>query len=228
MSEKRIVDLTLTLRSGMETWPGTAKFTLLDKTSHEFSAPRYNDKYGCKGFADRIVVCWDHAGTHADSLYHFFPDKETIEAMPLEAFMGDAVLIDVSLKHKDEFVTKDILEKAVKEQGVKIKKGDIALVRVWPGQFGESGYFDCKGFSRDGAEWLKEKKVKAVGVNLGGIDYYRDFTRPSHMTFLGAGIPIYENLVNLEKIGRTRFQFIGLPVKWEGATGSPVRAVAIV
>jgi kynurenine formamidase len=37
-----------------------------------------------------------------------------------------------------------------------------------------------------------------------------------------------ESLCNLEAlIGQGEFRFIGLPLKWRGGTGSPIRAVAV-
>lgn len=44
---------------------------------------------------------------------------------------------------------------------------------------------------------------------------------------LQRNILIIENLINLNKIGEKKFYFIGLPLKIKGATGSPIRAVAI-
>jgi kynurenine formamidase len=44
---------------------------------------------------------------------------------------------------------------------------------------------------------------------------------------LGAGIPIVENLTNLEAIGADLFQLVVLPLKLAGRDGSPVRAVAV-
>ncbi len=39
----------------------------------------------------------------------------------------------------------------------------------------------------------------------------------------------YENLINLDKlVGLNRFQFIALPLKICGGTGSPIRAVAVL
>ena len=39
----------------------------------------------------------------------------------------------------------------------------------------------------------------------------------------------YENLINLHLLlGKGRFQFIALPLKIRGGTGSPVRAVALL
>ena len=37
-----------------------------------------------------------------------------------------------------------------------------------------------------------------------------------------------ENLVGLGALARQRFTFFALPLRMEGATGSPVRAIALV
>lgn len=39
---------------------------------------------------------------------------------------------------------------------------------------------------------------------------------------------IIEHLVNLDRLPVPRFQFVGLPLRIKGATGSPIRAVAIL
>ena len=52
--------------------------------------------------------------------------------------------------------------------------------------------------------------------------------RPVHLILLGKGILIMEHLAHLETLPAARFQFIGLPLKLKGATGSPIRAVAII
>jgi len=55
-------------------------------------------------------------------------------------------------------------------------------------------------------------------------------TLPGHLLLLvRAGIPIIENL-NLEEVAAARvheFGFVCLPLKMRGATGSPVRPIAI-
>jgi kynurenine formamidase len=53
-------------------------------------------------------------------------------------------------------------------------------------------------------------------------------TRPVHLALLGRGILIIEELANLDRLPAPRFQFVGLPLKIKGATGSPIRAVAII
>ena len=50
----------------------------------------------------------------------------------------------------------------------------------------------------------------------------------THYIFFPAGITVIEYLTNLDQIGAPRCRFMALPLKLEGADGSPVRAIAWV
>jgi arylformamidase len=47
------------------------------------------------------------------------------------------------------------------------------------------------------------------------------------MILLGQGILIMEHVAHLETLPASRFQFAGVPLRIRGATGSPIRAMAI-
>jgi len=51
---------------------------------------------------------------------------------------------------------------------------------------------------------------------------------PAHKVLLGAGVPIVENLTNLDAIGAHLFDLIVLPLRLAGRDGSPVRAIAVI
>lgn len=69
---------------------------------------------------------------------------------------------------------------------------------------------------------------KAVGVDLAIADEVGNMQRPVYMQMLKSNIYLIENLINLHFVANQSFTFIGLPLKIKGATGSPIRAVAIV
>ena len=50
----------------------------------------------------------------------------------------------------------------------------------------------------------------------------------THYVFFPAGITVIEYLTNLDAIGVPRCRFLALPLRIEGADGSPVRAIAFV
>ncbi|MBP1776280.1 MAG: putative metal-dependent hydrolase [candidate division NC10 bacterium] len=231
---ERIVDLGLDLTPGLKTWDVKPPFTILPyMTAQTFAL----------GFNTRLLIMEDHTGTHVDATLHFYdgehrsPRGKSIAEMPLEKLIGDAVLIDVSAKDRGEPVTRSLLEARAAEQGVEIRRGDIVLVRFWPKPWGEpmGEFLDARGLELDACEWLLEKGVKAVGVDHANLEgklakEFGNFDAPGHILFLHPAreIPIMENLVNLDRIGRSRFRFAALPLKMHGATGSPIRAVAMV
>lgn len=231
---QRIVDLGLELTHGLKTWDVKPPFTCLPyMTARTFTL----------GFSTKLLVMEDHTGTHVDAPSHFYdgefrqPRGKTIAELPLEKLIGDAVLIDASDKDVTEPVTARLLEARATDQGVEIRRGDIVVVRFWPKAWGEpmDEFLSARGLALDACEWLLERGAKAVAVdhpNLEGrlAKEYGNLEAPGHLLFLhpARDIPIVENLVNLPHIGQTRFHFLALPLKINGATGSPVRAVAIV
>jgi kynurenine formamidase len=79
---------------------------------------------------------------------------------------------------------------------------------------------------RRGWRWLLGKQISVLGIDAIAPDAPAD--RPARRILLREhGIPIIENLCNLEKLTRPRVLLIALPPKVVGAGGIPVRAVAI-
>lgn len=222
----KVVDLTVEIYDGLQSHPSHARTVVMNYVTHAFSEPRYLPP--CKGFASKLLILSDHAGTHVDAPFHFYANMATIESTQPEQMMGEAVVIDAAESVGDAGVTEEILEKIVGEQGLEIRAGDIALIRTWKGPWGAQGFHDAKGLALSGAQWLLDRGVKALGTDTSILERdNHDMGRPVHLYVLALGIPIIENLVNLEKIGPKRFFFIGLPLRIKGASGSPIRAVAI-
>jgi kynurenine formamidase len=124
-------------------------------------------------------------------------------------------------------------------QGVEVRAGDVLLVRtgyaaLW---HDEPRYLDAAGVAKSGTVWAAEKQVVAVGADNmawdapGERDPETGATLFAHVYLLPQkGIYIIENL-NLEELARDRrfsFAFVGVPLKLRGATGSPLRPLALV
>ena len=226
------MDLTLTLKDGLRTWDIKPPFTML---------PYMNAATFKLGFSTKLLVMEDHTGTHVDASLHFYdgarrtPRGGGISELPLEKLYGDAVCIDVSAKAASDPVTADMLAAAVDKQKIEIRKDDIVLVRFWSGTWGGDAFLAARGLAKDACEWLLERDVKCVGVdhpNLEGrvAEELGNADCPGHVLLLHPDreIPIIENLVGLKALRGKRFRFFGLPLKMEGATGSPIRAIALV
>src|SRR5207247_6763616 len=133
----------------------------------------------------------------------------------------------------------DELEAVAQKQGVSIVEGDVVLVRTGNGALWQEPavYLQAGGVSGSASQWLASKGVRAVGADnvawdeVGVVDPDLKVTLPGHLILLVRhGIYIIENLF-LEELARDKcyeFTFICLPLKLRGATGSPVRPIAIV
>lgn len=221
----KIVDLSVLLYDGLTSFPSHPKVIMMDFETREKSKARYVAP--CEGFASKVFMMSDHGGTHMDAPYHFFDDGLTIEDIPLDATMGEAVLIDLSDKDPNQPVTREMVEFKVKENELVIKKGDIVFFRCWSGGWQEDGYFDCKSLDGSVADWVVENKIKAIGLDLPNADINENMRRDVHLKLLSRNILIMENIVHLENLTKNRFYFMGTPLNLKGMTGSPIRALAV-
>lgn len=131
------------------------------------------------------------------------------------------------------------LQDCAASQNVEVKAGDVLLVRtgyatLW---HDEAAYLNAAGIAKSGTLWAAERGVVAVGADNMAWDVpdERDpetgATLFAHVYLLPQkGIYIIEN-VTLEELARDRcysFGFVGIPLKFKGATGSPLRPLALV
>ncbi|HZG63027.1 MAG TPA: cyclase family protein [Rubrobacteraceae bacterium] len=135
-------------------------------------------------------------------------------------------------------VSADDLGACCEEQGVAVEPGDVVLVRTGNARLWNDTerYLAGPGMDSSASYWLAERGVLAVGADNmawdvpGMKDPELGCTLPGHLILLvRRGIYIIENL-NLEGLaaaGRYRFDFVCTPLKLVGATGSPVRPLAI-
>ncbi len=131
------------------------------------------------------------------------------------------------------------LQAIARQQGVSVRERDVVLVRTGNGALWHdpTAYMDGAGIAADASRWLSNQRVIAVGADnmawdlIGPVDPEIGTTLPGHILLLvRSGIYILENLF-LEELAREaqyEFVFLCLPLKMRGATGSPVRPVAIV
>jgi kynurenine formamidase len=79
------------------------------------------------------------------------------------------------------------------------------------------------------ARWLvRERGIRAVGIDTASIDYGQSELFESHRILGAANVPVFENIANLRRVPAEDFLFIGLPMKIEGGSGGPLRAMAVV
>ncbi|WP_286886523.1 cyclase family protein [Aneurinibacillus sp. UBA3580] len=211
----RLVDLTMPWGPEVQPLKGHPSITFTPITTHEVEK-RSNTE----------VLFSIHTGTHIDSPYHFFSDGKTIEQIPLDVFIGPALLVDVrEVAKPNHEITLDELKTAggLTEELVQGKR--LVLWGDWASKHWNSKelYENNPYLSQEAAMWLRDAGVVAVGLDF-AVDGAPPY--PNHPILLGSEIPLIENLVNLEAIHAREFTLIALPLPVVGGDGSPARVVA--
>lgn len=211
----RLVDLSMTWGRKVQPLEGHPQIAFEPITTHE-KDKRSNTK----------VTFSIHTGTHIDSPYHFFPNGKTIEQLPLETFIGTAILVDLRGVAKPGH---EITLNELKEEG-ELTKDNVEGKRIvlW-GDWAEHRwntpdlYKNNPYLSEEAAEWLRDSGIAALALDF-AVDGAAPY--PNHPILLGAEIPLIENLVNLNQIKSREFTLIAFPLSIEGGDGSPARVIA--
>jgi kynurenine formamidase len=136
-------------------------------------------------------------------------------------------------------ITDQELAQTAADHGLTIADGDVVLIRTGNGALWSDPprYLKGAGLATAASQWLANHRVAAVGADnmaldvIGYVDPDMGVSLPGHVILLvRAGIYIIENLY-LEGLAANRiydFTFVCLPLKIRGATGSPVRPVALI
>ena len=222
------IDLSQEIYQGMPVYPGHLNTVIFDYHTHESTAGVFDSDFT---YATRGIILSDHGPTHVDSLSHFDPGAATIDQMPLDLFFGPAICIDISDAPARIDVEPEQLDTALAASGQQLDPGDILLLRTgnWSRNGGTPAYLsDYPGLGERSAQWLVDKQVKAFGVDTPTPDNPASRIYPVHLMCREKGVHHYENLANLELVVGKRFTFYGLPLRFRGGHGSPVRAVAIL
>ena len=179
------------------------------------------------GYAETEIDMFSHVGTHMDAPAHVLEGARTLDAFPVDAFVGTALSVDCRGMDASDRVTMERLAC----YGGMIDEVDFLLFDFgWDAHWGTPMY--CAGhpcISAEVAEYAVRSRKKGIGldtlsvdpVDAGGLDLHKRLLR-------GGDMVIIENMTNLEKVGRVPFSLFALPLKYENADGAPVRAIASV
>lgn len=168
---------------------------------------------------------YTHTATHMDAPIHIIKGARTLDELPIEKFMGKAIVIDCK-----QFADKQITLDFLKQFEDKIKNVEFILLNSgWSSKWKTDAYFE--GFptlTNEAAKWLTKFNLKGIGLDSISLDPVPDLSLPNHKTVLAKEILIIENMTNMDALPNEEFMFQCLPLKIERADGSPIRAVAMV
>ncbi len=236
---RQIIDLSLTIGPDMQTFPRVAKPIIAQVESHaEFANNIGATKYGEEWLtAHCVIVQGDHIGTHMDSLRHMRADGPGAEGIPVEYCFGDGVRLDFRHKEPGSLITVEDIKQAEKEIDYEIKERDIVLIWTGAGAYNQEERYhrDFAGMSSEATIYLIEKGVKVMGCDAPTFDppvwsmFEKKLFWEAHKVMLTHEYYHLENMMNFEDIPKSHgFLLSVLPIKWQGATGAAVRAVAII
>ena len=197
-------------------------------------------------YASFIYTAEEHGGTHFDAPLHFAENGKTVEQIPLDQLMGQAVVIDVTdkaLANRDYLVSiSDLMEWETKHGP--IPDGAIVLLhtgysRFWPDPLTYTGttltgaeavpFLRFPGLDPEAAQWLADNRIiSAVGLDTPSIDYGKSSEFLAHRILCAANLTIYENLTNLGQLPPDGSFIIALPMKIKGGSGAPLRIIAML
>lgn len=146
-----------------------------------------------------------HAGTHADAPLHFIENGAPINRVPLDAFIGECVVVECSPGLiTGETVNSDFPKNAKR---ILVKSNGKA-------------FFDVTA-----AEELAFSGLQLIGTDAMSVGALGN-EAPAHKGFLREGTAILENL-DLSKVRPGKYFLFAPPVKIGGVEAAPCRAVLI-
>ena len=228
----RVIDLSLLIEDNMPAHKLFQRPMYLEHLTHETSKAH---NLGVPGdpmtFQTNFIGMLDHVGTHVDAFRHVNPKGLSVDRC--RSISSWARRSASTCSTFPISATSSVADMETAEAKAKVKvDGHIVLL--------------CTGFHKrnypsldsvwknplltvEATRWLHERGSRMHGVEGPSTDRPTDNIFAQHRLCRDLGISHWEWLVNLEELlGKGEFQFFGVPLKFKGGSGSPVRAFALV
>jgi len=182
------------------------------------------------GWRVELLTMASHTGSHVDSPYHKLANGANLDQIPLDRFTGLAVIADFRDAHADQPFTSSMIARKLR---MDLVDRIILFATGWGNKraMTDEWLHHPPYLSPDGAEWLVEQKIRAVGIDHYSIAGPRDpMNSLTHTLLLEANIWIVEELSFPEAVFALPqpFEFMSLPINLKGHTGAFCRPVAVV
>jgi len=220
MTKSRIIDLTMSIEEGMQTFP---------THWHPFVEITQLGRHGIENRETRKVILGTHTGTHIDAPLHFIPGGKTVDQIPLEQLVGLASILDLTEFGAGAEVGVNDISRILGDRSAE----RILLRFDWDLNLGNLKYYNETPYlSEEAAQWLVNKGCRLLGMDTPMPDNPKNSRgcakdSPNHKIFLGNSVILLEYLVNLRSIDQSIVQLVVAPMKIKGGDGAPVRAFVI-
>jgi kynurenine formamidase len=170
------------------------------------------------------ITCANHTASHVDAPLHKIKGGANLDDIPLEKWVGPAVIADLRPCVADQRFGAELL--AGKLPG-DLRDKIVLLCTGWGEKRAMSDEWlnHAPMVGEEGARWLVERGVRGVG-----IDYYSIGDAAVHEILLSKGVWIVEELSFPAEVLRLPqpIEFWSLPINFKGHTGAFCRPVAVV
>ncbi len=203
----KIIDISQPLKNDIPVWPGDTPFSFeLNWTKEETDSVNVGQ-----------LTLSTHTGTHVDAPFHFDSDGKRILDLPLERFIGQALV--VSAENINE-----IVPTLLQNENLNGVKKILFKTNAWKNT--ESFPDSIPFIHEDLAPFLREKGIDLIGVDLPSVDPLDSKDLNAHHSLHENGIGILEGIV-LKDVEPGRYELFALPLPLQEGDGSPVRAILI-
>lgn len=202
----KIWDISQTLRPELPVWPGEPAFALRRTVEIGDNCPVN------VGAIDTPL----HAGTHADSPFHYDPQGVASADGGIDVYVGRCIVADV--RH------------AVR----RVELGDVdwdalsgaerVLFRTYQRFPADHWDSDFTAIAPEVIARLRAGGVRLIGTDAASLDPEQSKTMDAHHEVQQGDMRILEGLV-LDDVPAGEYELIALPLKIAGADASPVRAI---
>ncbi len=209
---KTIYDVSLPISNQMITWPG-------DPGVNVARTLRMEDGDAANVSAIQMGA---HTGTHVDAPFHFIPEGNPVDTLPLDILVGPALVCHLPDADAIDSSHLDALHIPPTTKRLLFKTRNSALWARGIGKFQE----DFVALTADAARWVAGRGIRLVGVDYLSVQRFHDQEPATHVTLLRAGVVVIEGL-NLSEVAAGEYDLYCLPLKLVGADGAPSRTILV-
>jgi arylformamidase len=203
----KLIDISQTLRPDLPVWPGDTAFSV-ERT--------WVLSPDCPVNVSRLTMS-THTGAHADAPLHYGADGAEMAAVPLDAYLGPAQLIDVTACGPRRIEPADVAGR--------LRPDTVRLILRTFGRFPHDRWPEAFATPSTALiDLLAAQGGVLIGTDAPSLDPETSTDLPAHHAVRHHGLAILEGLV-LDCVAEGRYELIALPLKLAGADASPVRAV---
>lgn len=167
-----------------------------------------------------------HLGTHVETPYHYNDDWKDILDLPLAAFMGRAVVLNLDIVPRSRVTAKEL---DAADRG-RVRPGDVVILK---------SPYHCVPFSndpndqrpylsKDAGQWFAAKQVKSIGFGDSvAIEHSVEDACAVHEEVMPHDITFIEVMQNLDELNSSIFLIVFMPMPIKGLDSCCVRAIGI-